>query len=135
MYVGINLSFIICSIIDNLSEALKAEAISAAEGQKTTDLSLETLARMQSQENSDAFFHTLKSKAEKINFADEPSLLRKKRTPNYKTLEQYFDVQGLASKSVSYHSSGARENFRLIYFEVLDSIILVIKEGFNHPSF
>ena len=75
------------------------------------------------------------SKVEKIYFIEEPSLPRKKQTPNCRTLEQCFDVQGLTSKSVAYHPSNAFENFRLIYFEFLDSIILVIKEKFNQPSF
>jgi len=134
-FYGINLSFTIYSITDNLSKALQAEAISAVESQETAKLSLETLERMRSEENSDAFFDTLKSKAEKIDFIEEPSLPRKRRTPNYRTLEQYFDIQGLASKSVAYHPSDAREHYRLIYFEVLDSIISVIKERFNQPSF
>ena len=109
--------------------------ISAVESQETAKLSLETLERMRSEENSDAFFDTLKSKAEKINFIEEPSPPRKRRTPNYRTLQQYFDIQGLALKSVAYHPSDAREHNRLIYFEVLDSIISVIKERFNQPSF
>lgn len=134
-FYGINLSFTIYSITDNLSKALQAEALSAMESQETAKLSFETLQRMRSQENSDAFFDTVKSKAERIDFIEEPSLPRKKRTPNYRTLEQYFDVQGLASNSVAYHPSDARESFRLIYFEVLDSIISVIKERFNQPSF
>ena len=77
-------------------------------------MSLETLKRMRSQENSDAFFDTVKSKAEKNHFIEELPLPRKKRTLNYRTLEQNFDVQGLASKSEVYHSSDARKNFRLI---------------------
>jgi len=59
---GINLSFTIYSITDNLSKALQAEAISAVESQETAKLSLETLLRIRSEENSDAFFDTLKSK-------------------------------------------------------------------------
>ena len=76
----------------------------------------------------------VKSKAGKIHFIEEPSLPRKKRTPNERILEQYFDVQGLASKSVAYHPSDGRENFQQSYFEVLDSIISVIQERFNQPS-
>ena len=71
----------------------------------------------------------------KIDFIEEPSLPRKKRTSNYMTLEQYFDVKGLASKFVVHHSSDACENFQLIYFEVLDSIISVIKDRFMQLSF
>ena len=91
---------------------------------------LETLEGMRSQENSDVFFDTVKSKAKKkVDFIEEPSLPRKKRTPNYRTLEQYLNIHGLASKSVAYHSIDARENFRLIYFEVLNSIRLSIKNS------
>ena len=134
-FFGINSSFTIYSIADNLLKTLQAETISAVESQKTAKLSLETLERMRSQENSDAFFDTVKSKAEKIDFMEESSLPRKKQAPNYRKLEQHFDVQGLTSKSVVYPPSHARENFRLIYFEVLDSIMSVTKERFNQPSF
>lgn len=66
---------------------------------------------MRSQENSNALFDTMKLKVKKIDFTEEPSLPRKKRIPNYRTLEQYFDVYGLASKPVTYHPSAACENF------------------------
>ena len=122
----------IYSITETLSKALQVEVILAVESQKTANLALETLERMRSQENSNAFFDTVKSKVEKIDFIEEPSLHQKKQILNYRTLEQYFDVQGLTSKSVLYHPSDACENFQLIYFEVLDPITSVIKERFNH---
>ena len=76
-FCGINLSF----------KALQAEAISAVESQKTAKLSLETLERMQSQENSNGFFDTVKSKVGKIDFIGKPFLPWKKWTPNNRTLE------------------------------------------------
>ena len=90
---------------------------------------------MRSPENSDAIFDTVKSKLENISFTEEPSLLQRMQSSNNRTLEQYFDVQVLASKSVAYHPSNASENFPLIYFEVLDSIISVVKGKFNQSSF
>ena len=60
-----SLSFTIYSITDNISKRLQAEAVSAVENQKTAKLSLETLAILQSQENSDAFFDMVQSKVEK----------------------------------------------------------------------
>ena len=77
----------------------------------------------------------MKSKAEKNDFIEEPSLPPKRQIPNYRTLEQYFDVQGLASKSLAYHLSDVRENFRLIYFEVLDSSISVINKEIQTAKF
>ena len=59
-----SLSFTIYSITDNISKRLQAEAVSAVENQKTAKLSLETLAILQSQENSDAFFDMVQSKVE-----------------------------------------------------------------------
>ena len=70
---------------------------------------------MGSQENNDAFFDTVKSKAEKIDFIEEPSLPQKKQIPNYRTLEHYFDVQGLESKSVVHLN---KINFRETNFRV-----------------
>ena len=93
-FYGNNLSLTIYCITETLSKALQVEVILAVESQKTANLALETLERMRSQENSNAFFDTVKSKVEKIDFIEEPSLHQKKRIPNYRTLEQYFHVQG-----------------------------------------
>lgn len=86
-FYGINVSFTIYSITDNLSKTLQSQSILAVEAQKTTKLSLETLERMRSQENSDALFDTVKLKVKKIDVIEEPPLPRKKRIPNYRTLE------------------------------------------------
>ena len=67
-FCWINLSF----------KALQAEAKSAVESQKTAKLSLETLERMRSQEKSNGFFDTVKSKVEKIDFIGKRFLPRKK---------------------------------------------------------
>ena len=75
-FYRINLSFTIYSITGNLSKVLQAEVISAVESQKTTKFSLETLEIMRSQENSDAFFDTVKLKVEKFDFVEEPSIPR-----------------------------------------------------------
>lgn len=86
-FYGINVSFTIYSITDNLSKTLQSQAILAVEAQKTTKLSLETLERMRPQENSDALFDTVKLKVKKIDVIEEPPLPRKKRIPNYRILE------------------------------------------------
>ena len=136
-FYGINLSFMIYSITDNLSRVLQAESISAVESQEMAQLSIETLERMRSLEDSDNFFDTVKTKAEKFDFIEEPSLPRKRRAPNYKTLEQYFNVEQSSSRpsSAAFYPSDPREHYRIIYFEVLDSIVSVIKERFDQPSY
>ena len=77
VFYGINVSFTIYSITGNLSKTLQSQAILAVEAQKTTKLSLETLERMRSQENSDALFDTVKLKVKKIDVIEEPSLPEK----------------------------------------------------------
>ena len=134
-FYGINLGTTIYSITDNLSKALQAESISAMESQETAKFAIATLEGMGSLENADSFYDTVKLKAEKFPCIEEPTLPRKRRAPNYRTLEQYFVIQGLPSNAEAYHPSSAKEYFRAIYLDVLDSIVVVIKERFEQQSF
>lgn len=134
-FYGINLGFKLYSITDNLSKALQGESMSAVESHRTAELSIKTLEGMRSTSHADAFYETTKQKAEKHQFIEPPTLPRKRKMPNYKTLEQYFNVDGLSKGSASHHPSDTKEYFRGIYFEVLDTITSVIKDRFDQPSF
>ena len=61
--------------------------MSAVESQEVAGLTIKTLESMRSESNADAFYETTKIKAERYKFIEAPSLLRKRKAPNYKTLE------------------------------------------------
>ena len=85
-FYGINLGTTIYSITDNLSKALQAESISAVESQETAKY-----ATPHSKEcdymRMLIHFMTWSNKAEKFPRIEEPTLPRKRRAPNYRTLE------------------------------------------------
>ena len=132
---GLNLSFKIYSITDNLSKTFQAESISAVESQETAALSIKTLKRKRNQADADAFHESTKMKAKRFDFVEHPTLPRKRKTPNYKILEQYFVVDGLPQGAEAHHTSNSKEHYRQMYYEVLDSIITVIEDRFDQKSF
>ena len=132
-FFGINLGFKVYSIADNLSKTIQRESMSAVESQEVAGLTIKTLeSRLES--NADAFYETNKIKAERYKFIEAPSLPRKRKTPNYKNLEQFYTIDGLSPTAEAYHPSNPKEHYRIIYFEVLDAVINVIKERSDQPS-
>ena len=81
------------------------------------------------------FFECLISKASKYEFINDPVLNRKREHPNYKSLVNYFQVDGQWSKAASHHPVSPKEDFRVEYFEALDLWIVSIKTRFDQPSF
>ena len=134
-FLGINLGFKVYSITDNLSKTIQGESMSAVESQEVAGLTITTLESMRSESNADAFYETTKIKAERYKFIEAPSLPRKREAPNYKTLEQFYTIDGLSPTAEAYHPSNPKEHYRIIYFEVLDAVVNVIKERFDQPSF
>ena len=134
-YYGINLGFTIYSITDNLSKTIQAENMSAIESQEVAQLSITTLESMRSESAADEFYQTTEKKADKLSFVEKPVLPRKRKMPNYGTLDRYFNVTGLQSTAEEYHPATVTEYYRIIYLDVLDTIITVIKDRFDQPSF
>ena len=97
---------------DNLSKTLQAESMSAVESEETAALSIKTLKSMRNQADADAFYESTKMKAERFDFVEHPILSRIRKTPNYKTLEQYFVVDGLPQGAEAHHPSNPKENCR-----------------------
>ena len=134
-FYGLNLSFKIYSITDNLSKTLQAESMSAVESQETAALTIKMLKRMRNQADADAFYDSTKMNAERLDFDEHPTLPRKRKTPNYKTLEEFFVVDGLPQGAEAHHPSNPKEHYCQMYFEVLDTIITVIEDRFDQKTF
>ena len=134
-FFGIKLGFKVYSIADNLLKTIQGESMSAVESQEVAGLTIKALESMRSESNADAFYETTKIKAERYKFIEAPSLPRKRKTPNYKTVEQFYTIDDLSPTAEAYDPSNLKEHYRIIYFEVLDAVINVIKERFDQPSF
>ena len=96
---------------------------------------VETFKRMRNIDSADCFFETVKQKAANHNFISEPILPRKRRFPNYKSLNDFFVVEGQSSEALPYFPSSSKKHYRAIFFEVLDLIINSIQRRFDQPSF
>ena len=94
-FFSINLGFKIYSITDYLSKTIQGESMSAVESQEVAGLTIKTLISMRSGSKADAFYETTKIKAERYKFTEAPSLPRKRKASNYKTLEQFYTIDGL----------------------------------------
>ena len=75
------------------------------------------------------------SNVESVNNPDDAILPRKRKSPNYKSLNDFFIVEGQSSKAQPYFPSSSKEHYRAIFFEVLDLIINSIQSRFDQPSF
>ena len=67
---------------------------------------------MRSESNAGAFYETIKIKAERYKFIEAPSLPRKRKAPNYKTLKQFYTIDGLSLTAEAYHPSNPKEHYR-----------------------
>ena len=96
---------------------------------------VETLDSMRNETASDLFFETTCKKALKFDFIDEPVLSRKRKSPNYRRLTEYFRVDGRSKSGEPYHATTPKEHYRIIYFKVLDVMISSVKERFCQASY
>ena len=123
-FFGINLAYRMYSITDNLSKALQREtSISSIEGRETAMKTVETFKSMRNIDSADCFLKTVTQKAVNHNFINESILPRKRKSPNYKSLNDFFIAEGQSSKAQPYFPSSSKERYRAIFFEVLDLII------------
>ena len=89
-FFGINLAHRMYSITDDLSKALQSETISSIEGQETEIKTAETFKSMRNIDSADWFFKIVKQKAANHNFIHELILPRRRKSPNYKSLNDFF---------------------------------------------
>ena len=90
---------------------------------------------MRSIDSAEWFFKNVKEKAANHSFINEPILSRKRKALNYKSLNDFFFVEGQSSKAQPHFPSSLKEHYRAIFFEVLYLIINSIQNRFDQPSF
>ena len=89
---------------------------------------------MRSDEVAELFFETVSKKALDYPFINKVPLPRKRKRPNYGSLDNYFQVGGYSNSANTYHPTAPEQYFRQQYFENLDLIISSIKDCFNQPA-
>ena len=91
-FLGHNLAHTVNSFTDNLSKTLQKEQLSASEGKSVAMITVETFQNMRSESSADLFFEIVSRKASSFNFIADRELPRKRKNPNYKTLNVFFTV-------------------------------------------
>ena len=90
---------------------------------------------MRSDEEAELFFKTVSKKALDYPFIKKVALPHKRKTPNYGSLDNYFQGEGYSNSADTHHPITLEQYFRQQYFENLNLIISSIKDRFNQPIF
>jgi len=122
-FFGCSLGETILRQTDNLSKALQATEISAAEGQHLANLTIEALNNGRNDEQFEAFWSELQNKKETIGIEDSV-LPRKRRVP-----------AKLREGSDHNFPKTSKDMYRQIYFEVFDFVKTAIFDRFNQKDF
>ena len=130
-YFGLSLGYKLYALTDNLSKTLQKEKMSSISGQRTANLTVQTLEGMRTEESFKLFFATVLKKAKQHPAATEPTLPRKRARPNYSTLQF---VEGYGQGATAHHALTVDYHYKQIYFEAIDIFIASITERFNQPS-
>ena len=111
---GLNLAHTVYSLSDNLSKALQKDKLSAVDEASVAMKTVQTFKNMRNEQSADLFFKKVSKKASSFDFIQKPILPRKRRNPNYKTMNDYFRVDGrLEDKTTeAYHPTTAKERYR-----------------------
>ena len=134
-FYGLNLSQRLFAISDNLLKTLQKGSMPALTGLHLAELTVKTYLKMRSDEEAQIFFKTVSKKALDYPFINKAALPRKRKRPNYGSLDNYFLVEGYSNRANTYHLTTPEQYFRQQYFENLNLIISSIKDRFNQPAF
>ena len=116
---------------DNLSKALPSKTSPAIAALRLDLLTKDTLMSLRSDENFKMFCDVVSRKASLHPQIEQPTLPRKRNQPNYSILTY---VEGYLSAE-SHHPVTVEDYYRLLYFEVIDSIVQALMSRFQQPSF
>ena len=89
-FYGLNLSHKVYSLTDNLSKALQKESMSALEGQRNANLTIQTFQSVRPKEAADLFYKYVVINAGTHKSIAQPLLPGKRKRPNYQSLVNFF---------------------------------------------
>ena len=113
-FFGVSLGELLLNHSDNLSRALQASSISAAEGQKIANMTVKTLQAIRTDNEFKLFWLSVFQKAKKFEI-NEPTLPRRR-----KQSRRYDDSVHVDD---GYAPQCAEDLYRCTYFEALDLLI------------
>ena len=100
----------------------------AISGQRLT---ISTIEKMRDNESAGMFFDYVSKMATSHTFIEEAELGRRKRKPNYAILQ---NVDGYESTSAAHAPATPRDDYRKVFFDVIDKFITSLKERFEQNT-
>jgi len=131
-FFGLNLSYKVYAMTDNLSKTLQSSRMPAIKGKKCADLVVNTLQGMRNDENFQSFYEVTKATSNLINQLDKPTLPRKRKRPNYSILQYVTGYEG--PESNAHYPETPEDYFKPMYFQALDAIVNAINDRFDQPG-
>ena len=93
-FYGLSPAYRLYSTMDNLSKTIQKESFSVVDSPRSADLTLQTLKGIRTDEAAKLFYDTVAKKATKHEIIESSVLPRKRKRSNYKTIHQYFQIDG-----------------------------------------
>ena len=108
--------------------------MSGLNGQRLANLTLQRLQGMQTSQDFDLFFESVKKKATKLD-VEEPSLPRKRRRPKFSILQFFEGYEETSRNTKAFHPETTSDHYRSIFYDANDTVIMAIKDRFEQPSY
>ena len=77
-------------------------------------------------------YDTVAKKSTECKFIKDPINTRKRKSPNYFTMHL---VDATASKAQDFHPKTCQDHYRVMYYNLLDTVFTSLKDRFNQSSF
>ena len=126
-FFGIRLGHLVLSQRDDLSATLKTQNLTAAEAQKLSRCTVDTIVSLREEAHFNKFWHDTLSETTILE-VDKPKLPWKRKAPQ--RIEEYFT----GNASPEFHSD-IQSHYRQIYYEALDFATNAIQKRFEKPDY
>ena len=132
LFFGLKIGHRLFSHTDNLSRTLQAEKMSASDSKRNAYLVIAVLESMGNEKSFNGLYDAIVAKSNGYEFIKDPISKRKRRkAPKYSVL--HF-VEGHSSNEPAFYRVTARDHYRGIFCEALDTMTGSIKERIDQVS-
>ena len=125
---GFKVSMMVLDHTENLSATLQTTSLCAADTQETARLVVDTITRLQNEQDATSFYGMVKIKADQLSL-EQPSLPRKRKVPNRVNFLHGY------KESASHHHEKCNDFYRAQYFAAIDNVTETIINRFDQPDY
>ena len=87
---------------------------------------------MRHEHSFNSFYNTVAKESTECEFIKDPINPRKRKSLNYFTMHL---LDGTTSEAQNFHPITCQDRYRVLYYNVLDTVVTSFKDRFNHSSF